>query len=308
MSSSGHPWTDGRALVAVGRCLTCRARGRETCRARPDRPARAGRGGLPGRRRGPRHGRAGGRGTWRPRPVERGTSKQRWSPFVRRPGAPCARSWPRSAPGGCSTGPPGWPRQQDWTSDRPRSSSSGRQCNEELGATRAAERDLLRARRLLGDKAPPALEQQTAVMHQNAGRIAEAAAIYRKALKRRDLPVDVRAKMSNNLAMIEAQLGRYGVALALTGRARALAEEVGPLLTGRIRRGRSLRARPGGPTAREPAPCSRRPSASSSIAGLPARRAARRGRRRHARPAAPAGGTRRGRPGPARVPGGRRPT
>ena len=103
--------------------------------------------------------------------------------------------------------------------------------NEELGATRSAERDLLRARRLLGDKAPPALEQQTAVMHQNAGRIVEAASIYRKTLRRRDLPVDIRAKMSNNLAMIEAQLGRYGVALALTGRARALADEVGPFLT-----------------------------------------------------------------------------
>ena len=103
--------------------------------------------------------------------------------------------------------------------------------NEELGATRSAERDLLRARRLLGDKSPPALEQQTAVMHQNAGRITDAASIYRKALKRRDLPVDIRAKMSNNLAMIEAQLGRYGVALALTGRARALADDVGPFLT-----------------------------------------------------------------------------
>lgn len=104
--------------------------------------------------------------------------------------------------------------------------------NEELGATRSAERDLERARRLLGDKAPPALELQTAAMHQNAGRNAEAAAIYRKTLKRRDVPVDVRAKMCNNLAMIEAQLGRYGVALALIGQARALAEELGPLLTG----------------------------------------------------------------------------
>jgi CHAT domain-containing protein len=65
-------------------------------------------------------------------------------------------------------------------------------------------------------------------MHQNAGRIATAAAIYRRTLRRRDLPVDIRAKMSNNLAMIEAQLGHYGVALALTGQARALAEEVGP--------------------------------------------------------------------------------
>jgi tetratricopeptide (TPR) repeat protein len=112
--------------------------------------------------------------------------------------------------------------------------------NEELGATRSAERDLLRARRLLGDKAPPALEQQTAVMHQNAGRVAEAAAIYRKALKRRDLPADVRAKMSNNLAMIEAQLGRYGVALALTGRARALAEEIGPYLTAAVTEGEAF--------------------------------------------------------------------
>ncbi len=103
--------------------------------------------------------------------------------------------------------------------------------NEELGATRSAERDLLRARQLFGDTAPAAVEQQTAVMHQNAGRIAEAAAIYRKTLKRRDLPVDIRAKMSNNLAMIEAQLGRYGVALALTGQARALAEDLGPFLT-----------------------------------------------------------------------------
>ena len=103
--------------------------------------------------------------------------------------------------------------------------------NEELGATGLAERDLLRARLLLGEKAPPALEQQTAVMHQNAGRIAEAATIYRETLRRRDLPVDIRAKMSNNLAMIEAQLGRYGVALALIGQARALAQEVGPSLT-----------------------------------------------------------------------------
>jgi tetratricopeptide (TPR) repeat protein len=109
--------------------------------------------------------------------------------------------------------------------------------NEELGATRSAERDLLRARGLLGDEAPPALEQQTAVMHQNAGRNAEAAAIYRATLKRRDLPVDLRAKMCNNLAMIEAQLGRYGVALALIGRAKALAEELGPFLAGALTEG-----------------------------------------------------------------------
>jgi tetratricopeptide (TPR) repeat protein len=100
----------------------------------------------------------------------------------------------------------------------------------ELGATRSAERDVLRARRLLGEKVPPALEQQTAVLHHNAGRVAEAAEIYRRSLRRRDLPLDMRAKMSNNLAMIEAQHGRFGPALALTGQARALAVEVGPFL------------------------------------------------------------------------------
>ena len=160
-----------------------------------------------------------------------GTSKLRWSPCARRPGALSARSWPRSVPGGCSTGQLGWPRAAGLDERLAEVLVVRSAVNEELGATRSAERDLLRARRLLGDKAPPALEQQTAVMHQNAGRIAEAAAIYRKTLRRRDLPVDIRAKMSNNLAMIEAQLGRYGVALALTGRARALAEEVGPFLT-----------------------------------------------------------------------------
>ena len=103
--------------------------------------------------------------------------------------------------------------------------------NEELGATRSAERDLERARVLLKDKAPPALALQAAVMHQNAGRLVDASAIYRRTLRRGDLPVDVRAKMANNLAMLEAQRGRYDVALALTREARSLASHVGPAVT-----------------------------------------------------------------------------
>lgn len=103
--------------------------------------------------------------------------------------------------------------------------------NEELGATRAAERDLDRARLLLKDRIPPALALQAAVMHQNAGRLAEASAIYRRALRRGDLPVDVRAKMANNLGMLEAQRGRYDIALVWTGQARSLAPRVGPAVT-----------------------------------------------------------------------------
>jgi tetratricopeptide (TPR) repeat protein len=101
--------------------------------------------------------------------------------------------------------------------------------NEELGATRSAARDLQRARRLLNDTVPPELQHQAATLHQNAGRLDEAAVIYRAVLKRNDLPVDIRTKMANNLAMIEAQVGRVGVALALLGQARTLAPQVGPL-------------------------------------------------------------------------------
>ena len=44
-------------------------------------------------------------------------------------------------------------------------------------------------------------------------------------------PVDIRAKAANNLGLIEAQFGRYGVAMALLEQARKLALEVGPALT-----------------------------------------------------------------------------
>ena len=103
--------------------------------------------------------------------------------------------------------------------------------HQELGRARSAQRDLQRARTLLGEQAPPELELQSAVLHQNAGRLAEAAVIYRRILQHRDSPVDVRAKVSNNLGMIEAHFGHYGVAMALLGQAKTLALEVGPALT-----------------------------------------------------------------------------
>jgi len=103
--------------------------------------------------------------------------------------------------------------------------------NQELGQARLAQRDLARARSLSGDKVSPEMDLQSAVLHQNAGRLAEAAAIYRPLLQDKQATVEIRAKVLNNLGLIEAQFGRYGVAMALLGQARRLALEVGPALT-----------------------------------------------------------------------------
>ena len=103
--------------------------------------------------------------------------------------------------------------------------------HQELGQTRLAQRDLARARSLSGDQAAPELDLQSAVLHQNAGRLAEAATIYRTLLHDKRCPVDIRAKVFNNLALIEAQFGRFAVSMALLEQARELALDVGPALT-----------------------------------------------------------------------------
>ena len=103
--------------------------------------------------------------------------------------------------------------------------------NQELGRARSAQRDLATARPLLGASALAALELQSAVLHQNAGRLGEAATTYRRVLADDECPTDIRAKVANNLGMIEAEFGHYGVALALLEQARSLALEVGPALT-----------------------------------------------------------------------------
>ena len=103
--------------------------------------------------------------------------------------------------------------------------------NQELGRARATQRDLDHARPLLGASALAQLEFQTAVLHQNAGRLADAGRIYRRILADKECPTDIRAKASNNLGMIEADFGHYGAALALLDDACGLALEVGPALT-----------------------------------------------------------------------------
>ena len=103
--------------------------------------------------------------------------------------------------------------------------------NQELGRARATQRDLDHARPLLGASALAQLEFQSAVLHQNAGRLADAGRIYRRILADKECPTDIRAKASNNLGMIEADFGHYGAALTLLDDACGLALEVGPALT-----------------------------------------------------------------------------
>jgi tetratricopeptide (TPR) repeat protein len=100
--------------------------------------------------------------------------------------------------------------------------------HQELGHPREAQRDLTRAAGLLGDSPPPQLEFQGAILHHNAGRLVDAAHTYRRLLRDPRTPVDIRAKAACNLGLIEAQHGKYGVALALLAQARDLAVQVGP--------------------------------------------------------------------------------
>ena len=102
--------------------------------------------------------------------------------------------------------------------------------NLELGRVTAAQRDLDRAGHLVGPDAPPELQHQRAVLDQNLGRLSEAAAIYRAMLADPRTPLDVQAKMANNLAIIEAQRGELPAALRSLVRAAAAAEGAGPAL------------------------------------------------------------------------------
>ena len=112
--------------------------------------------------------------------------------------------------------------------------------HQELGNPRAAQRDLDTARPLLGSSALAELEHHIAVLHHNANRLRQAAAIYRRILADPEAPAAVRAKDANNLAMIEADLGHYDLALELVEQARGLAAEVGPALTAYFAEGHAV--------------------------------------------------------------------
>ncbi len=106
--------------------------------------------------------------------------------------------------------------------------------NHELGALGSAQRDLDAARGLLDEAASLQHTLQQAALHQNIGRLAAAAGLYRSLLAEPATPVDVVGKVANNLALIEAQRGRTDVALQLLDRAAAAAEQVGPALSASV--------------------------------------------------------------------------
>lgn len=98
----------------------------------------------------------------------------------------------------------------------------------ELGRLGAAQDDLDRATPLVGpDRGAEVLLQQAA-LHQNVGRLSEAARLYRDALGRPDCPLDVLVKALNNLALVEVQLGHGPAAIGHIDRATELATGLGP--------------------------------------------------------------------------------
>jgi tetratricopeptide (TPR) repeat protein len=111
--------------------------------------------------------------------------------------------------------------------------------NHELGQVAAAQHDLDRAKPLLRGREAAELGLQQAALLQNIGRLAEAAAVYRRALAAPDCPVDVKAKMANNLGLIEAHRGRHRAALAHLDRAARAAAEVGPALVAIVAQSRA---------------------------------------------------------------------
>lgn len=100
--------------------------------------------------------------------------------------------------------------------------------NQELGNLTGAQRDLDTAAPLAAPDRAVELRFQTAVLHQNLGRLRPAAAAYRAVLADPGTSARLRVVAGNNLAMINAQYGRHADALRLLADAAARAPGVGP--------------------------------------------------------------------------------
>jgi CHAT domain-containing protein/tetratricopeptide (TPR) repeat protein len=110
--------------------------------------------------------------------------------------------------------------------------------NHELGRLLAAQHDLDHAGLLLQDEGSAELDLQQAALLQNIGRLAEAAALYRRVLAQAASPAAVRAIMANNLALIDAQYGYHDAALERLTGAAVLAAEVGPAVVALVAQSR----------------------------------------------------------------------
>jgi hypothetical protein len=100
--------------------------------------------------------------------------------------------------------------------------------NHELGRPKSAQRDFDRAGELIDDGMAAELAAQQGALHQNRGRLADAARLYRRVLATPGVPPDVRAKIANNLGVIESQRGRPQVALGWLDQAAEAAAGVVP--------------------------------------------------------------------------------
>jgi tetratricopeptide (TPR) repeat protein len=100
--------------------------------------------------------------------------------------------------------------------------------NHELGRPSAAQRDFDVAAGLIAEDMAAELAAQQGALHQNQGRLAEAARLYRRVLASPGVPTDVRVKIANNLGVLEGERGRPQVALGWLDQATAAAALVGP--------------------------------------------------------------------------------
>lgn len=100
--------------------------------------------------------------------------------------------------------------------------------NHEMGRPRAAQRDFDSAANLIDPTMASELAAQQATLYQNMGRLGDAARLYRRVLASSGIPPAVRAKIANNLGLVEVQRGRPQTALRLLDQAAATAAEVGP--------------------------------------------------------------------------------
>ena len=104
----------------------------------------------------------------------------------------------------------------------------------ELGRLGAAQDDLDRATPLVGPDRGVEVVLQQAALHQNIGRLTDAAGLYRGVLGRPGCPLDVLVKATNNLALVEVQLGHGSAAIVHIDRAVELATGLGPTLVAMV--------------------------------------------------------------------------
>ncbi len=100
--------------------------------------------------------------------------------------------------------------------------------SQELGRMTVAHRDLRAAAALVTGPRIAELDFHRAILLQNVGQLTEAADIYRRVLSGVAAGTRPAVLSANNLALIEAQQGRYTQALRRLGEAQAAAAGLGP--------------------------------------------------------------------------------